>query len=254
MDRFLFEESMAKKVHSTPIPTEIYSSFFSANPKSVILGISHELARIYMENVKNDSRMIDHDNPGHDKAITQVNNLELCRVNYILKNGSIVYLQFSYRSGNQKLHGRKYFCANQRDAIDQVKKKSKKDKLLKASYIIYDQYYEIGNLRLEPGEKFVSASAEVIDDIRCVTLETTQGEKLHIGELSINSPDESLSDWNPAPRKTINKVIPKNGLSFMSAGFNGRLIFIQNKEIFHFLESIYMILKYIQSSTSHILK
>lgn len=245
MDRFLFEESMAKKVHTTTIPTVIYSSFFNANPKSVILGISHELARIYMENVKNDPRMIDHDNPGHEKTIMQVNNLELCRVNYILKNGSIVYLQFSYRSENQKLHGRKYFCANQRDAIDQVKKKAKKDKLLKASYIIHDQYYEIGNLRLEPGERFVSASAEVIDDIRCVTMETTQGEKLHIGELSNSSPDESLSDWNPAPRKTINKVIPKNGLSFISAGFNGRLIFMQNKEICHFLESIYMILKYI---------
>lgn len=224
MDRFLFEESTVKRDQPPPIPMPLHSAFYAANPKSVIVGTSHGLSRVFIENVKNDPRMVDHENANQEKPTPHVSNLELCRINYILKNGSIVYLQFSYRSGDQKLHGRKYFCEGQRDAIEQVKKKAKKEKLLKASYIVFDQFYEIGNMRLEAGEKFASISAEVIDDIRCLTIETIEGEKLTIGEISTNTPEESMSDWNPAPRKTVSKVIPKTGLSFISAGFNGSLV------------------------------
>ena len=223
MDQFLFEESAVNRDLAPPIPMAQHAAFFSDFPKSVILGNSHGLAKVYMENIRNTPRLIDHGNPNHEKPTAHISNLELCRINYILKNGYIIYLQFSYTSGNQTFHGRKYFWASQLDVINQVKKKAKKDKLLKATYAVENQSYDVGNLRFEHGETFVKVTVVADDEIQCMTIETTEGEILRIGEPSKCSPDESLSDWNPAPLKTITKKIAKSGLSFISAGFNSKL-------------------------------
>ena len=222
IDRFLFEESIVKQEVSAPIPTAIHAAFFAATPQNLILGNNFNLSRVYLENVKNDSRMIDHTKTNHEIPTEHVNNLELCRVNYILKNGSIIYLQFSYRTDKEKLHGRKYYNFLDRESIDEMKKRAKKEKLLKASYYINDNFFEMGNLRLESGERFTSISMEVIDSIKSITIFTNGGEKLSIGEAIEQSPAHSNSDWNPAPRKTITKVVPMSGFSFVSAGFNGR--------------------------------
>lgn len=221
IDRFLFDENITKQEVAPPIPTAMHSAFFSANPQNVILGNSYNLSRVYLENVKNDARMIDHTKTNHEHPTDHVSNLELCRVNYILKNGSIIYLQFSYRTDKEKLHGRKYFNFLDKEFIEEVKKKAKKDKLLKASYFLNDEYFEMGNLRFDKGERFTAISVEVIDCIKSITIISNGGEKLSVGELSEKSPAHSNSDWNPAPRKTITKVIPLSGFSFVSAGFNG---------------------------------
>jgi hypothetical protein len=224
MDRFLFEESITKQEVAPPIPTAIHSAFFSSNPQNVIVGNSYNLSRVYLENVKNDARMIDHTKANHEIPGDHVSNLELCRINYILKNGSIIYLQFSYRTEREKLHGRKFFNFLDKECVEEVKKKAKKDKLLKASYFLRDEYYELGNLRFEKGERFTSISVEVIDSIKSITVTASDGEKMSIGEVSESSPAHSNSDWNPAPRKTVTKVIPLSGFSFVSAGFNGSIL------------------------------
>ena len=224
MDRFLFEESITKQDVAPPIPTEIHSIFFAANPQNVILGNSHNLSRVYMENTKNDARMIDHTKANHEHPGEHVCNVELCRINYILKNGAIVYIQFSYRTEKEKLHGRKFFNFMDKEAIEEAKKKAKKDKLLKAAYFINDEYYELANVRFEKGELFTSISIEIIDSIKSISITTSDGEKMTIGEISDKSPALSNSDWNPAPRKTITKMIPMSSLSFSSAGFNGKLV------------------------------
>lgn len=218
----MFEESITKQEVAPPIPTAIHTAFFSSNPQNVILGSSYNLSRVYLENVKNDSRMIDHTKSNHEHPTDHVSHIELCRINYILKNGSIIYLQFSYRTEREKLHGRKYYNFLDKESIEEVKKKAKKDKLLKASYFVNDEYFELGNLRLEKGERFSAISVEVIDCIKCLTITASDGEKLAIGEVSEKSPAHSNSDWNPAPRKTISKVVPLSGFSYVSAGFNGK--------------------------------
>lgn len=223
MDRFLFEESNVRRDQSPPIPMALHSAFFSASPEAVIIGTSQGLSKVFMENVRNDPRMIDHEKHKHEPPSKHVCDLELSRINYILKNGSIVYLQFSYFSGGDKLHGRKYYSSSLKEEIEDVKKKAKKDKLLKASYVIRGDFYELGNLRFEPREKFTSITAEVVDDIKTITLETSEGERLTIGELTTKGLDQSNSDWNPTQRKTVTKVVPRTGFSFISAGFNGSL-------------------------------
>lgn len=224
IDKFLLDESMTKQEVAPPIPTAVHAAFFAANPPNVILGTSFNLSRVYIENVRNDPRMIDHTMANHEHPGEHVVNRELCRVNYILKNGSIIYLQFSYRTETEKLHGRKYFNYLEKEHIEEVKKRAKKDKLLKASYFLQDNYYELGNIGLEKGERFTSLAVEVVDSIKCLTFTTSDREKLKIGEALEKSPAHSNSDWNPAFRVTVSKIVPRTGFSFVSAGFNGRLV------------------------------
>ena len=125
LDSFLLDEYLSKQYQPLPIPSGLHVQFFTSQPDHVLVGRSAGLTRIYIENVRRQDRMIDHKESLADKFDPHISNLELIKINFVLKNGWIVYLQASYRSLdgsiNQTLHGRKYYSKQFKSAIEKVK-------------------------------------------------------------------------------------------------------------------------------------
>ena len=226
----LIDEHFRRYYLPPPLPASLHLQFFNTGCPNVILGNSYRLSKIFFDNVRNEPRMINHEaDVREEEKESHMNIFEMNRINYILKNGWIIYLQFGYRfKGTESLNGRKFFKKDEFDNIETVKKKVKVDRTAEASYLIHRDYYSVGSVKIEKNEIFSRVSLEADTEIRRIELHSINGKVYSVGERDqgtevIESPLNSNRSPDGEKRTNFTKKVPNCGLSCVSVGFNGRI-------------------------------
>src|SRR3990167_2999126 len=233
--------------------------FENGGPARAIAGQLHLAEKFFYENVKNEARMIDHNEP--DKTIpaneardgTPLDTmLELSRASFVCRDGVLIYLQFSYKprkgfDDTPHLHGRKYFCRGFEREIDEAKRiaTSMPDEIEISSNAggfpsvknvhIEDYIYTVGKVVLL---NYVFDTVEVHYRARSnlltkIIFQSVQGQRIVIGEPEqeeyhhpLSVPTEKIS--SPRGQDTLvsrTTFLAPEKISFVSAGFDRKFPF-----------------------------
>ena len=202
---------------STPLP--VMRQFLSPLKPHLMLGVTRNVSKVIFEDVGSTPRMVSLSTEGSSLPSRPVleesdpydgSHLSLRRVCYILKNGWICYLQFSYTKTkpangslpSQMLHGRKFCNSEDYEIVQKVKtihktsqgKKSntsryeeslmsgdQSGKPFTGNYHIDGDFYDIGAVYLSYHDRVINIGVEIEEQIRCLFFETVKGRKVSIG-------------------------------------------------------------------------
>lgn len=202
------------------VSMSLMRQFVSPLQPHLMLGNTKQLRKVIFEDVGQTPRMVSLATEGSTLPPKMIlpeedpydgSKLSLRRICYILKNGWIAYLQFSYtrvmdenRSAgpSQMLHGRKYLNQDDAEAVGRIKAMHKhtlqkrpgnsrfEDSLISGdnphkqvsgNYHLDGDYYDIGAVYISYSDRVIQIGVEHEEQIRCLFLETVKGRKVTIG-------------------------------------------------------------------------